>query len=77
MGNLDLNFTQKQKEAALFALHQIARSDNDLAENEINFLKRIGESIGEVFNHLSISSLITGNSSNQISELKNLSKSQK
>ena len=30
-----------------------------------------------MFNHLSISSLITGNPSNQISELKNFSKSQK
>tara|TARA_B100000795_G_scaffold72197_2_gene50913 strand:+ start:31108 stop:31236 length:129 start_codon:yes stop_codon:yes gene_type:complete len=42
MGSSDLKFTEKQKEAAVFSLYQISFNENDLPEDEIVFLKRIG-----------------------------------
>jgi len=77
MGSSDLKFTEKQKEAAVFGLYQISLSENDLPEDEIVFLKRIGSKLGKVFNHRSISSFLTKNSSKQISELRRFSKAQK
>ncbi|MEJ6796930.1 MAG: hypothetical protein QNK63_09480 [Flavobacteriales bacterium] len=77
MENSDLKFTEKQKEAAVFGLYQMSLSDNDLAEDEIVFLKRIGSKLGNAFSHFSISTFITENSSKQISELRRFSKEQK
>ena len=73
----DLLFTQNQKEAAIYALYQIARSDEDLAEEEISFIKDVGLKLGEVFDYMSVSSLIVKNSSQHITELKNFSEKQK
>ncbi len=57
-----LRFTIEQKQAAIYALYQISKSDSDLAESEIEFLSRVCELLGEVFDHLSISKFLVKNS---------------
>lgn len=72
-----LNFTETQRKAAIYGLYQIARSDFEFDDTEIDFLKKIGESLGEVFDHMSISNLIVENASSQINSLKTFNKKQK
>jgi len=79
MNNLSgsLRFTNPQKEAAIYGLYQIARSDSELAENEIDLITKVGELLGEVFDHMSISKLIVKNSYEHVNELMKFSDVQK
>lgn len=72
-----LRFTTEQKQAAIYALYQISKSDNHLDENEIAFLTRVGELLGEVFDHLSISSLLVKNSPEHLNSLMTYNSAQK
>jgi len=72
-----LRFTQEQKEAAIYALYQISRSDEFLDESEIEFLSRVGDLLGEVFDHLSITKLMVKNSPEHLSSLLTYNAAQK
>ncbi|MFK7755712.1 MAG: hypothetical protein AB8B53_02145 [Flavobacteriales bacterium] len=72
-----LALTEAQKEAVIYALYQIARSDNDLVDSEVSFLSAVSEQFGQVFDHLSVSKFITKNSSEQFKMLCTLNDAQK
>ncbi len=72
-----LGLTEKQKEAIIYALYQIARSDNELVDSEISFITAVSEKLGTIFNHLSVSTFITKNSSEYFKILCTLNKQQK
>jgi len=71
------DLTLSQKKAMVYAFYQIAKSDNELAEDEITFLQKIGDKLGETFGHLSISQLIVTNTTEHIKHLKSLNSNQK
>jgi len=73
----NLRFDSEQKQAAIYALYQISKSDDYLDETEIEFLSRVGELLGEVFDHLSISKLMVKNSPEHMHALMTFNSAQK
>ncbi len=71
------NFTQEQKEAIIYSLYQIARSDEDLADDEVAFIKVVGDFLGEVFDYMSINSFISKSALVYMKTLNELTECQK
>ncbi len=72
-----LRFNQEQKQAIIYALYQISKSDDHLDESELQFLSRVGELLGEVFDYLSISKLLVRNSPDHLRALMTFDDAQK